>query len=1166
MRRPRHVPGFLSGRESFPPTNRSITLTIVSGAMPLTQLLDTVTSTPSFLQVSNRLREGDRTFFVAGLAGSSLPLLVAHMHRIDQYPILVVVDRTETAEHVRDDLSSLLDETEVFLFPDWEVLPYDHLSPDNEVIGLRLQALDALRRRERVVVVASIRALMHKTLPPEILASSTIHIATADLVDFNELLDRYVRLGFERVDTVQVTGQFSVRGGIIDVFPYGTLKPFRIEFFGDEVESIRTFDPYTQRSTEQVQKMTILPHREIVIDASAIEDAVLRVLIKAEAHSLDGNEVAAQIQNDGYFDGIERYLPFYHPDATTILSYFPTDALVCLCEPSRLREEAAAFLSEIEDTYTATLDAGDVVPKPADLFEPFAPWLDRLSSYRVAHLIHSSDDAPSWCDIGAVNTGVFHGALDILRTRLAEWREQQATILVVCDNQGQADRLNEILGPDADEVSMIIGTLHAGFVITGVPIVVLTDAEIFSRYRQRRRRPVFKEGVVIEDFTSIVEGDYIVHIDHGIGKYLGLKQLSVDGRERDCLTISYAEEDRLYIPIEQLHRVQKYIGADGEVPSLSRLGGKSWEQLKARTKKAVQDIAQDLVRLYAARQSKPGFSFSTDTLWQRELEDSFIYEETPDQLKSTMEIKQDMERATPMDRLVCGDVGYGKTEVAIRAAFKAVMDSKQVAILVPTTILAQQHFVTFSERMADYPVNIRMLSRFVPPREQKRIREGLKQGEVDLVIGTHRLIQRDVEFNDLGLVIVDEEQRFGVTHKERLKQLKQTVDVMAMTATPIPRTLHMSLVGARDMSVINTPPRDRFPVHTEVVRFDEEIIREAILREVDRGGQVYFVHNRVQSIDAVLFFLERLLPQVSFVVGHGQMAERDLERVMIDFMDRKYDCLVSTMIIESGLDIPNVNTILINRADRFGLAQLYQLRGRVGRSNHRAYAYLMIPTSAMITSDARKRLTVIAEYTALGSGFHIAMRDLEIRGAGNLLGPQQHGFMAAVGFDLYCRLLQEAVQELKGETVDEGPEPTVDLRADAFIPDTYIADRKLKVGFYQRLSQMTREDQVETVRDEMRDRFGRLPDPTCVLLDLVSIKLLAKAARLKSITVRDRGLVLTYPEGKYPTKTQIAEITCDRSLDIEFPHGATFLIKIRLTGTTDAVQVELAKKLLQKLV
>ncbi|MBI4552163.1 MAG: DEAD/DEAH box helicase, partial [Candidatus Latescibacteria bacterium] len=864
--------------------------------MPLTNLLALASLSPILQRLTSRLQAGEPRLVVSGLAGSALPLLIALCHRTTDRPTLAVVEDPEAAEQVKDDLASLLGDEAVYPFPDWEVLPYEHQSPDSEVVGLRLRALDALHRRRPVVVVAPVRALAQKTIPPSLLAGVSLSLRVGDTLSFHAFQSRLVRLGFERTEIVQAPGFFSVRGGIIDLFPFGVERPFRLELFGDDVESIREFDVYTQRSTSTLDRVDILPNREVVIDPATLQDAALRALIAAERAGLDGAELEARILTGGLFEGVERYLPFYHPDAASVLAYLPLDGLICLCEPSRLREQADAYAHEVEEGYAKAAASGEVVPEPSEAFESFGAFLSRLSAYQVAHLTRTSGDSglpitdgtmvdngsqppelnpkskiqnpkfsspPEVCDVAAVPTGSFHGALDVLQKRLAEWRGQHAAILVVCDNTGQADRLTELLGPEGDGLGMVVGNLHAGFIIPDLPLVVLTDAEVFSRYRRRQRRRPFKEGILIEDFTSLTEGDYVVHIDHGIGRYLGLQRLVVDERERDCLMIAYADDDRLYIPIEQLHRVQKYIGADGEIPSLSRLGGKAWEQIKARTKKAVQDMAQELIALYAARQARPGFGFSPDTHWQRELEDSFIYEETPDQLKATEEIKQDMERAAPMDRLVCGDVGYGKTEVAIRAAFKAVMDGKQVAVLVPTTILAQQHLTTFSERLADYPVSVQMLSRFKTPQEQKQIIDGLASGAVDIVIGTHRLIQRDVTLKDLGLVIIDEEQRFGVAHKERLKRLKQTVDVLTMTATPIPRTLHMSLVGARDMSIINTPPKDRLPVHTEIVRFDEEVIREAILREVDRGGQVFFVHNRVQSIDSMVHFLQRLLPQVS---------------------------------------------------------------------------------------------------------------------------------------------------------------------------------------------------------------------------------------------------------------------------------------------------------------
>ncbi|MBM3265182.1 MAG: transcription-repair coupling factor, partial [candidate division Zixibacteria bacterium] len=960
--------------------------------MEFSPLLDWLERSPAVQRMLETMGTGERTLKASGLSGSALSVLIASLYRAHPHPTLVAVDTTETAELLRDDLAGLIGADRALLFPAWEVRPYDHISPDMDVVGQRLYALDALVNRHPVTVVAPMRGLLQHTAPPEWVAGAAIRVSIGQRLPPDELITNCVRLGFDRVKLAQTPGQFSVRGGLIDIFPHTLNRPCRIEFFGDEVESLRVFDAHTQRSVESISSLVILPCREVVDDPVYRPDVAERIAEEGRRLSLKTAELIDHIESGGLFDGVERYLPYYHDQTATLVDYLPDDALVFLCERSQLLIEAERFTADYAEAYETHIPASDLVPSPAEAIANFATLETACRRAVVVELTRSAGSDPTWIDVQAQHTGAYHGAMEVLASRITEWTKQGAAIHVVCDNEGQMERLEEIMGGSARLVYLSVGTLHTGFLIPDIPLVILTDAEIFSRYRRKRRTKAFREGVVIEDFTSLREGDFVVHIDHGIGKYAGLQRLKVDERERDCLTVLYGEGDRLYIPIEQLHRVQKYIGADSEAPTLSRLGGKAWEQAKTRAQKAVRDIAEDLVRLYAARQNNPGHAFSSDTPWQREMEDSFIYDETPDQLRAAEDVKADMERSSPMDRLICGDVGYGKTEVAIRAAFKAVMEGKQVAVLVPTTILAHQHLTTFRERLADYPVTIRMLSRFVDAPEQRKVLEGIRQGAVDIVIGTHRMIQKDVGFKDLGLLVIDEEQRFGVTHKERLKQLKHTVDAITMTATPIPRTLHMALVGARDMTLINTPPKDRLPVHTEVVRFSEETIREAILREVDRGGQVFFVHNRVQSIEAMTEFLHKLVPEATFVVGHGQMEEHELENVMVGFMDRKYDCLVSTMIIESGLDIPNVNTILINRADRFGLAQLYQLRGRVGRSNHRAHAYLMIPASGAVTQDARKRLGVIAEYTALGSGFHIAMRDLEIRGAGNLLGIQQHGF------------------------------------------------------------------------------------------------------------------------------------------------------------------------------
>tara|TARA_B100000029_G_scaffold516824_1_gene635364 strand:- start:83319 stop:86726 length:3408 start_codon:yes stop_codon:yes gene_type:complete len=1134
--------------------------------MCLLNLLDISATTPVVKRYLESINDGKDPVNISGLVGSSPAILLAHAHRHCGGSMLVVVEDMANAEELAEDISALLDPGLVALFPPWEVLPYDQISPSGELSGTRLKTLRALLESRPQVIVTTVRAVLQRTIPPTVLNKSVFNISEGKTLQLNELIGQFVNLGYERADMVQLPGHYSVRGGIVDIYPSDLEKPCRIEFFGNEVESIRLFDIYSQRSTENINELNILPNREMIDNPETRNEAICQIRKTGRKLSIDTEELVDQIMEGGLFEGSERYLPFFHPSAVTITNYLPDQTLIVRCEPENLEEEAKKFSEEYETSRDSKLAAGDLVPETDRAIMGWSDFNREINYYRSINMSRSTKNTRGWYSAGTATAGVYHGAIDVLKSRLREWKSQKAHVIIICDNGGQAERLQEILGLDAQDIQILLGPLHAGFVFPDLPLVVLTDAEIFNRYRKRRRKG-FKEGVVIEDFTSLREGDHVVHIDYGIGRYLGLKRIAVDERERDCLNLLYADEDKVFIPIEQLHRVQKYVGSDNDNPTLSKLGTKAWEQAKNKTKRAIRDIAEDLVKLYAVRQSSPGFAFSEDTSWQKEMEDSFIYEDTPDQQKAAFDVKSDMEKPVPMDRLVCGDVGYGKTEIAIRAAFKAVLDGKQVAVLAPTTILAQQHLTTFTERLADYPVTIRMLSRFVSTRNRKNIIAGLQTGEVDIVIGTHVLIQGNIVFHDIGLLIVDEEQRFGVAHKERIKQLKMAIDVITMTATPIPRTLHMSLVTARDMSLITTPPKNRLPVHTEVVRFNEDVICEAIMREVDRGGQIFFVHNRVQSIEVMADFLRRLLPQVSFVVGHGQMPEQQLEQVMVDFLDHKYDCLVSTMIIESGLDIPSVNTILINRADRFGLAQLYQLRGRVGRANNRAYAYLMIPAAGVITPDSRKRLGVISEYTALGSGFHIAMRDLEIRGAGNLLGAEQHGFITAIGFDLYCRLLKEAMQELKGESkvVQEYPEPVIDLHVSAYMPDDYISDRKLKVGFYQRLSQVDSEDQIIQIREEMKDRFGKLPEPTQALFDLVTIRHTAQKIGLKQLTVRHKSLSIVYQDNLYPSKEKIVHISEDPGLDIEFPQGDTFLIQVGLTGKSEAEQVEMAKNLLQKL-
>ena len=767
---------------------------------------------------------------------------------------------------------------------------------------------------------------------------------------------------------------------------------------------------------------------------------------------------------------------------------------------------------------------------------------------------------------GAVPQPQYEGDLKRLREDIAERLKERFEVTICCDNQGQADRLTELLEEQTGRIVIEVGGFHEGFVFPEAKVFLLNDHEVFSRYRRRRRTRKFRKGVALPGIAALARGDFIVHVDHGVGRYRGIETLELDGIRRDCLLLHYRENDKLYVPVGQLDRVRKYTGDEGVAPILNKLGSAGWERIKARAKKAAVQIAKDLLELYAERQARPGYAFPPDGAWQTEMEASFIYEETPDQLTATHEVKEDLERSVPMDRLICGDVGYGKTEVAIRAAFKVVSDGKQVAVLVPTTILAQQHYITFRERLADFPVEVDVLSRFRTPKEQREIIERLKRGKIDILIGTHRLVSKDVEFKELGLVVVDEEQRFGVKHKERLKRFRRMVDVLTMTATPIPRTLHMSLSGARDMSVITTPPHGRQPIHTEILLFDEDKIAEAILREVDRGGQVYFVHNRVQSIDEMAAFLEELLPQVRFSVAHGQMSERELERVMLHFLDRRTDCLISTMIIESGLDIPNVNTMIVNRADRFGLSQLYQLRGRVGRSNLSAFAYLIIPPWRSLNATARKRLRAIEEFSHLGSGFSVAMRDMEIRGAGNILGTEQHGFVMAVGFDLYCRLLEESVRELKGEAVEaEVPEPKVEISVSAFIPGAYISEEAQRVSFYQRLAEARKLVDVWEIEAEMKDRFGAHPDEVRSLLEVSYVKQSARALRAATVKIAGPVLLVGFPEERELSRQEVETWVSKASVPLRFAFDGGTSIEVMLGAGDGLGRLEQAREVLQEL-
>jgi len=1094
-----------------------------------------------FERIARALQDGPARLWVSGLLGSSKSLLAAVLAARFPHAWVVVAPTPSDAEHVHDDLVTFLGQERVQLYGEWETLPYERRSPLSTITESRLITLSRLAAGEPLIVVTSPRAMMQATLPRRLLRDATWTVSKGAELDLGAFTRSLADMGFRRVRIVEEPGDLSVRGGIADVMPFGYDDPVRIELDGDVVASVRQFDVMTQRSLRQLERATILPRREVVLLGEGVGELMERLAAGHPSDSEDREHLLQGLDARFHFDGVEQYLPVIHPDAETLVDYLPAETGAVIVREDEVWDRAEQTLLEAARIYT---ERHEELPlcEPERLFTPFERIAGRLAKGR---LVATGLVASGRMDFGerveahAAAQEPFSSNLDLLRRRIAELARDHR-VFVMCDNRGQVARLRELLGDAATDVALEIGSLEKGFSVPEAGLVVFTDHDIFDRYRRRRRRR-FRGGAPLSSFEALSEGDYVVHIAHGIGRYVGMTRLEADGRALDCVVVEYADGGKLFVPADELDRLQKYVGKDGVVPQLNKLGTGAWQRTTARAKAAVQELARDLLRHYASRRARPGHAFGPDVVWQQELEASFIYEETEDQLRATEEIKADMESERPMDRLVCGDVGFGKTEVAIRAAFKAVMGGKQVAVLVPTTILAQQHLTTFRDRLAEYPVAVDVLSRFRTDKEQDDVLARLKGGKVDVVIGTHRLIQKDVEFRDLGLLVIDEEQQFGVLHKETIQRMRASVDVLTLTATPIPRTLHMSLVGARDLSVINTPPRDRLPVRTEIAPFDDELIAEAVMREVDRGGQVYFVHNRVQTIDAMTAYLRNLLPSVRVDMGHGQMPERQLETVMLRFLEAEVDVLVCSMIIESGLDIPNANTIVINRADRFGLAQLYQLRGRVGRSNHRAYAYLLIPRDKALSETARRRLAAIEEFTELASGYKLAMRDLEIRGAGNILGAQQHGHMLAVGFNLYARLLREAVQELRGEAVAEEPEAVVNIKTDAYIPDSYIADHDTKIDIYKRIRDAASEAVLDGLAEELGDRFGAPPEHVGSLLDVQAVRVLGKAAGVREVSYAGGAVEAAFAAGREPTPGVLRRVlaACDVPLEFDARVGLT---------------------------
>jgi transcription-repair coupling factor (superfamily II helicase) len=1101
--------------------------------MDLSGLLARIEKAPSLARLSGA-SSGPRSL-VAGLPDAAKAPALAALARAGNAPLLAIVAREDRAEALVDELVAWLgDDRLVVPFPERDPLPYERLAPDPEAVRQRLAALGRLAQPGRCIVVASAMALSQRTLTPRELVSAAPTLRRGDTAAPDQLLARLSGLGYAIEPVVERPGQASRRGGIIDIFPPQAEAPVRVELLGRQVESMRSFDPASQRSVAAVESVDLGPARELVLEAEARreKDDILDGLDLSgcgkEARERFGEEIGMLRDGTG-FDADYFYVPFLA--RATLLDHLPPDGLVVVDEEG----EAATTLEEAQREAEAVreeLEAKGDIPRGLPL--PFRPWPETRSALEGRRRLSFSRWA-SGEEAGAVRlpfapATAYGGQLRRFVGEAVTGLREGKSMAVVSQ---QAQRLAELFGeqgleakvtaaPAAEgDLALVQGSLGAGWRLAedGLDLTLVTDAEVFGFSKQRRRAP--RRGINREAFLAeISPGDYVVHIDHGIARFAGLVRMAVDEHEREYLELRYAEGDKLFVPTDQVDRVSRYVGPSDHEPRLTRLGSGDWQRQKRRVRQAVQDMAHELLALYSARELLPGHSFGADVPWQAEMEASFPYVETEDQLAAIAEVKRDMERPRPMDRLVSGDVGYGKTEVAIRAAFKSVMNGRQVALLVPTTVLAQQHFQTFQERLAAFPVRVEMLSRFRSDAEQRQVVEALAGGSVDVVIGTHRLLQKDVAFRDLGLVIIDEEQRFGVAHKEHLKQMRRDIDVLTLSATPIPRTLYMALGGIRDMSTMETPPEERLPIKTYVSEFDDRLVREAVLREMERGGQVYFVHNRVHNIEMIARKVQDIVPEASIQIGHGQMHEHDLERAMLEFVQGRADLLVCTTIIESGLDIPNVNTIIVNQADKLGLAQLYQLRGRVGRGAHRAYAYLLFDRKERLTEQAQKRLQTIFEATELGAGFQIALRDLEIRGAGNLLGPEQSGYMAAVGFDLYCRLLAESTERLRavmrGETPpppSEGGEVNIELPLTAHLPQSYVPDLNQRLALYQRMSDATEPQQVESMAQELADRFGEPPPPVRGLLFVILLRTLAMRAEVQSILTEVDQAVVRLREG-----------------------------------------------------
>lgn len=1157
-------------------------------------LIQPLIKSDEFISIAENINKNKFPIGVFGLSESAKSYFIYSIYEECSNEILVVTDNDVEAKKIYEDLSLYI--PNVYYFPTREVVFYNVDAVSGDLRWERIKVIKEMLQKGRKIVVTSIEAFAASYAPADLYKKYTFTLKLGDILDLTELGRKMVLSGYERVEIVDGKGQFSIRGGIFDIFPPTSRMPFRIELFGDEVDSIRTFNTESQRSIEKTDKVEIFPAKEIILEEDNIENGIKKMSselssIVKNTHNKDNTEQVEKIRKviDGNletlretstFETIDSFLPFFY-DKPSAFFDFIKNALIVVDDSARCKGKLDSVYFEFEENYKTFLQRGDILPGQSRLLIEKERIYNELNLCKVIAMdaLERSDGmvkpltAQTFREI---TLGGFGGVIDLLTEEIKNKKQNGYKILILCGSRPRGERMvntlrdkgiesiyrDDIQNIQYGEVVITFGSLSKGFEYPDLKLCVISDKEVFGSTKRKARKKKQKGIGKIKSFTELKLGDYVVHVNHGIGIYKGIKQLEVEGHKKDYLELAYSGDDKLFVPVEQLDLVQKYIGSEGTAPRVNKLGGNEWNKAKNKIRKSINEIAEELVKLYAVRSTINGYTYSKDTVWQKQFEEEFPYDETPDQLNAIEDIKNDMEKGKVMDRLLCGDVGYGKTEVAVRAAFKAVMDGKQVAFLVPTTILAEQHYNNFVKRFSDFPVKIDMISRFRTPAQQKVTIKAVKEGNVDILIGTHRILQKDISYKDLGMLIIDEEQRFGVTHKEKIKELKKSIDVLTLTATPIPRTLHMSLTGVRDISIIETPPEERYPIQTYVLEYNDQLIRDAVLRELNRGGQVFFVYNRVETIKEMAQNLLNLIPEAKIAVAHGQMTERELESVMLKFMNKEYDILLCTTIIETGIDIQNTNTMIIYDSDKMGLSQLYQLRGRVGRTNRIAYAYFTYRKDKVLTEIAEKRLKAVKEFTELGSGFKIAMRDLEIRGAGNIMGAAQHGHMAAIGYDLYCRMLEEAVKESRGE-IDSNPiETTIEIKVDAYIPNSYIEDETQKIEIYKKIASIESKEDYIDIQDELEDRYSDIPLSVVNLMDIAYLKSLAGKLGIVEIKDKADSIYIKFENESMLTENLIKGIIKDYNRSITFKSEDKPIMLYRLKNITrDEILVKLKELL-----